>query len=197
MWQIAVVANLAVALAYAAIVVAIIRPLVGERQLRSNRLGAAMAAIFFTAAVTHGSHAVRMLLPIIGVDRGQGMALRTAFSSWGLTIWDVVTAEIGIYYWSLRRTYAPLMRGAKLFEDLKERQRQALEINDNIVQGLFVAQTALALEEREMADEALRTTLDSARKIISELLGEPGVDAVQFHGLLRQEPALVAKANAE
>ncbi len=36
-----------------------------------------------------------------------------------------------------------VLRGAQLFEDMKVRERQALEINDNIVQGLSVAKYAL------------------------------------------------------
>jgi hypothetical protein len=58
-------------------------------------------------------------------------------------IWQVVTVEnvviapaylgiVGLYYLSLRGSYASVLRGAQTFEDLKVRQRQALEINDNM-----------------------------------------------------------------
>jgi signal transduction histidine kinase len=84
------------------------------------------------------------------------------------------------------------MKGAKLFEDIKERQRQALEINDNIVQGLFVAQTALELNEREISEEALRSTLESARQIISDLLGEANSEVALGPGeLVRKQAAEV------
>jgi signal transduction histidine kinase len=106
--------------------------------------------------------------------------------------WEVLTAAMGVYYWSLRRTYGALMKGAKLFDDMRERQRQALEINDNIVQGLFVAQTALALDEREVSEEALRSTLESARQIISDLLGEANSDVALGPGeLVRKQAAEV------
>lgn len=193
MWQFDMAANLVVALAYVAIAGAVLVPLVREGQLRSNRLGAATAAIFLTSAVHHGNHAAHMTLPVFGMETTEGLALRTAFSGWHTVIGDIVAAWVGIYYWTMRRTYGSLMRGAKLFEDMKERQRQALEINDNIVQGLFVAQTALALDEREMSEEAMRTTLDSARQIISDLLGKAGSEfEVGPRQLLREKPATVA-----
>jgi signal transduction histidine kinase len=193
MWKVGAAANLAVALVYLAIAVAIVRPLVRERQLRANRLGTATAAIFLTCAVHHGSHAVHVLLPYVGLEVHEGLALRAAFN-WHVVGWDVLTAAVGIYYWTLRRTYGPLMRGAKLFEDMKERQRQALEINDTIVQGLFVAQTALALGERETSEEALHTTLESARHIISDLLGEVGSELAPRPGqLVRDAPALIGR----
>jgi hypothetical protein len=192
MWQVAAAANFVLLASYVAIALAILRPLVQERQLLTNRLGTATAAIFLTCAIHHGMHTAHMVLPAFGVGVRTGVAVREAFSSWHSVAWDVLTASVGLYYWTLRRTYGPLMRGAKLFEDLKERQLRALEINDNIVQGLYVAQTALALDEREMSEEALRGTLAAARKIISDLLGER--DTVRQLGpgeLVRQTPAVV------
>ncbi len=72
-----------------------------------------------------------------------------------------------------------------------ERRRQAREINDHIVQGLFVAQTALALDHREMAEDAMRSTLDAARQIISDLLAETGTE-FELGQPGRGKPALVA-----
>jgi signal transduction histidine kinase len=190
MWQLGTAANLVVAATYLLITAAIVRPLVREKQLRANPLGTATALIFFTCAVHHGSLGIHMLLPYLGAEDAKGVALRNSFS-FHHAAWDVVSAGVGIYYWSLRRTYGSLMRGAKLFEDLKERQRQAMEINDNIVQGLFVAQTALALDEVALSEEALRSSLDSARQIISDLLGEAGSDLELGPGeLKRDRPAL-------
>jgi signal transduction histidine kinase len=120
----------------------------------------------------------------------EGLALRAAWD-WPIVAFDIIAAAVAVYYWTLRSTErSPLMRGPKLFEDFKEKQRQALEINDNIVQGLTVAQMALDLEEREESREALERTLVSARKIVTDLLGD-----VQAHGepsaLVRRTPAHV------
>jgi hypothetical protein len=190
MWQVVATANFVCFVAYIAIAAAIVLPLVAEGQLGTNRLGTATAAIFFTCAVHHGMHSVHMVLPVFGIDTAQGHALRTAVGTWHSVAWDALTALVGVYYWTLRRTYGTLMRGAKLFEDMRERQQRALEINDNIVQGLYVAQTALALDEVELSEEALRGTLAAARNIISDLLGERDT-ALAPGELVRQTAAVV------
>jgi signal transduction histidine kinase len=170
-WRIGAAANLVVMITYFAIVAAILVPLVREKQLRANRLGTATAAIFFTCAVHHGSHSVHMLLPTFGVRIESGLAMRDGFDPFQVG-WDIITAAVGIYYWTLRRTYGSLMSGAKLFEDLRERQRQALEINDGIVQGLATAKLALELDQHAVTRDALESTLASARSLITELLGD-------------------------
>lgn len=195
MWWVAgTVANLVIAVAYLAIAVAILVPLVRERQLRGNPLGSATAAIFLTCAVHHGGHAVKALLPFLtawhglGFDAASGIYTRLAWDPEAVT-WDILSAGVAVYYWSLRRSYAPLMRGAKLFDDLRERQRQALEINDDIVQGLAEAKLALQLGERDQSEEALTATLAAARRIITDLLGESGDETRLGAGHLRRSAA--------
>src|SRR5687768_12543222 len=146
-WTTATVANAVVGVAYLLIALAIVRPLVRSGQLRGNRLGAATAAISFTCAVHHGAHSVHMLLPYLGIAEAQGVATRDMYSL-PSAFWDVVSAGVGVYYWTLRRTYGSLMEGAKLFEDMQQRERQALELNDNVLQGLVVAKMALDLDDR-------------------------------------------------
>lgn len=85
------------------------------------------------------------------------------------------------------------MRGASLFEDLKVQQRQALEINDNIVQGLVVAETALAFDQHDLSKEALAATLVSARQIISDLLGDANSETRLGPGDLRRRTAAITR----
>ncbi len=203
MWWVAgTVANLVIAVAYLAIAVAILVPLIRERQLRGNPLGSATAAIFLSCAIHHGGHSVKALLPFVsawhglGLDAATGIYTRLAWDPQAV-LWDIVSAAIAIHYWSLRRNYAPLMRGAKLFEDLRERQRQALEINDNVVQGLAEAKLALQLDQREQSEEALTATLAAARRIITDLLGEEGDETRLGAGDLRRTtPAGVTRRAA-
>jgi hypothetical protein len=54
------------------------------------------------------------------------------------------------------------------------RRQQALEINDNIVQGLAVAKYSFDLGQEAKAREAIEGTLVAARSIISELLEDIG-----------------------
>lgn len=187
-WRIGLAANGVVAVAYLLIVAAILIPLVRSKQLRANPLGVATAAIFFTCAVHHGGHVVHMMLPVAGVERAQGLALRASYD-WQTASWDVVTAAVGVYYWTLRRSYAQIVRGASLFEDMRQREREALEINDTVLQGMVVAKLALDLDNRDEAVAALETSIQAASRIIGELLGPAASRNGQ--GLLRTQPAVL------
>jgi hypothetical protein len=103
-----------------------------------------------------------------------------------------LTAGVGIYYLLLRGSYADPLRGAQMFEDHKVRGRQALEINDNIVQGLTVAKYAMTIGAEDHSKQAIDDTLVRARGIITDLLGEPGRAIELGPGDLRRvEPAVV------
>lgn len=123
-WLLSSAANAVVALSYLAIFFAIIVPLAKAGQLRHNRLGVATAAIFFSCSVGHGLHAIHPLLPFLGLDSGEHLAAREELS-WHDAGWDVVTAGVGLYYWTLRRAYASMLAGPVIFEDLIEQQRLA------------------------------------------------------------------------
>ncbi len=72
------------------------------------------------------------------------------------------------------------------------RRQQALEINDNIVQGLTVAQLALDIGRPEDSRSAIDDTLAKARSIISALLGEiQNEEKLEAGDLVRAHPALV------
>src|SRR5438128_1283308 len=100
-WVVASVANGVIALAYFSICAAIMKGLIRTNQVWTNRLGFATACIFITCGVGHGSHALHMLFPIIGLEADHGLAMREAFD-WHQVLWDVITAGIAVYYWSLR-----------------------------------------------------------------------------------------------
>jgi hypothetical protein len=56
------------------------------------------------------------------------------------------------------------------------RQLQAREINDEIVQRLVVVQLAFELGEKDRATNALHSTLSTARRLVTELLGEGPIE---------------------
>ncbi|MCW2754288.1 MAG: domain S-box protein [Marmoricola sp.] len=58
----------------------------------------------------------------------------------------------------------------------QQRRRQALEINDNVVQGLTSAVYALDQDDRESAQSYLERTLESARLMMDDLLEPRGQD---------------------
>jgi hypothetical protein len=76
--------------------------------------------------------------------------------------------------------------GAKLAErDLL--QREALEINDNIVQGLIAVEAAMDFDDATLARDALTSTLDSARALVTGLLQHAKTDGELRPGDLRRD----------
>ncbi len=191
-WQVGLVGNAVIMVAYMLITLAIVVPLARSHQLRTNPLGAATGAIFFTCSVHHGAHSLHMLLPALGVQDPEGLAMRAAWG-WPLALWDVVGALTAAYYWTLRRNYSSLMHGAQLFEDLRQREQQALELNDTVLQGLVVAKMALDLNQTTRSQEALTSSIDAASKIITDLLGDQQAGG----GLVRSTAAVIAAPQVE
>jgi hypothetical protein len=172
-WAAVTAANAAIAVAYYTIAWLIFSGLRATGQLRTNKLAVATGLIFFTCAVHHGSHAVHMLLPSLGVHDPTALAMRHAWH-WPSAVWDGFGAAVAFYYLSLRGSYASVLRGAQMFEDFKVRERQALEINDNIVQGLAVAKMALESDDARQSKVAIEETLRQSQALIADLLaGRP------------------------
>lgn len=74
--------------------------------------------------------------------------------------------------------------------EAERRQREALALNDEVVQGLAVAGYALGAGDTNTARRAVAATLDSARSIVSNLLGEGRSETSIGPGdLVRRTPA--------
>jgi PAS domain S-box-containing protein len=81
-------------------------------------------------------------------------------------------------------------RSQRELAELEARHQQAMEINDNVVQGLTVAAYSLEIHEEQRAGKAIRATLGAARKIVEKLLsGRYG--EMQPGDFVRSEPAMV------
>jgi signal transduction histidine kinase len=97
-----------------------------------------------------------------------------------------------VFAWRLNEEAASETEGYRLrVEESERRHRSALEINDNVVQGLAVITSALALGESGLARDAADRTIIAARAIITDLLGES--DAPVTPGSLRRESAAVSE----
>jgi PAS domain S-box-containing protein len=59
-------------------------------------------------------------------------------------------------------------------DEFRMRQRHALEVNDDIIQGLAVADLALNLDDYDKARRAISSTLAAARRFVTDLLGDVG-----------------------
>jgi hypothetical protein len=109
----------------------------------------------------------------------------------------VLFASVGLII-SWRLSEVERARAEDLRQKLHDadlRRQQAMEINDNIVQGLTVAKLALELDQTVESHRALDDTLVKARGIISDLLGEDESEKKQIGpgGLVRAQPAIVHK----
>ena len=188
-WMVGAAANVVILVAYLAIAAAILVPLHRSRGWTENPLALATGAIFLTCAVHHGAHPVHMLLPVIGLEEHVGYAMREAFDEWHLSSWDIVTGAVAVWYWSLKSRFPALVRGAAVFEDMRIRRQEALEIHDNIVQGLAVAKISLELGRQEEGLAAVEKTLDASRAIITDLLGERAGNEIQPGDFQRKSAA--------
>jgi signal transduction histidine kinase len=70
-------------------------------------------------------------------------------------------------------------------EVLQHKQRQVLELHDGVIQGLSVAQLALALDRSDESREALLQALESARAIVSRTMEELQGEGVPLAQLIR------------
>ncbi|MFN2526540.1 MAG: PAS domain S-box protein, partial [Actinomycetota bacterium] len=79
--------------------------------------------------------------------------------------------------------------------DMERRRQQALELNDEIVQGLAVAKMALETGRQDQGLEAVAQTMRRAQKIVSQLLADISEDRPLEPGdLVRRDPAQVKDA---
>jgi len=72
-------------------------------------------------------------------------------------------------------------------DQMRMRQQHALEVNDDIIQGLAVADLALNLEDYGKAREVISATLESARRFVTDLLGNEGEGVTIAPGDLRRQ----------
>jgi GAF domain-containing protein len=78
-------------------------------------------------------------------------------------------------------------------QQLAERRRRALELHDDVVQGLALAQLALQAGRPEDAQRAVAGTLQAAKKVVSELLDGRGAEGRLDAGdLVRDSAAAIA-----
>lgn len=74
-------------------------------------------------------------------------------------------------------------------EELRRRRRAALDIHDDIVQGLAMAKLSLELGATEEAMATLDAALAAARVLVTDVLGETGVVDLRQGALRRSTPA--------
>lgn len=97
---------------------------------------------------------------------------------------------VQIYSWRINEfEHARAERLSAEVLEHRLRKHQALQINDNVVQGLVVAKLAASMGDRVGADQALDAALVRARGIISDLIGDTGDDGFVIPGDLVRDVA--------
>lgn len=158
-WEIALAANLAIAVAYAAVSHHIGLHLTRTRQWRANVLASTVAIFFASCAVNHLDHSVRLL-----IEPG----FRSLWN-WEMAVTDGITALFGVWYFYERFRHPSLSRGAALFEDTAVRRQDAMELHDNVAQNAIVARYALDRGDAATAVEAIQAAIVAARHVTDEL----------------------------
>ena len=76
-------------------------------------------------------------------------------------------------------------------------RKRALELNDEVVQGMSVAKYALEGGEISTAKRAVTHTLEAARQIVSDLLAVSGSAAIEPGDLIRERPAVIGRGSRD
>jgi two-component system, cell cycle sensor histidine kinase and response regulator CckA len=188
-WMVGLAANAVISVAFLAVAVVLAWNAIKTKQVRHNPLGLAVVILYIGCGGGHVVHTLQFLDVPLGRATMAGYGIQQEYALNG-HIWvaDILTAAAGVSYWMMRRRFPALVSGAAVFEDLRARQRRALEIHDGVVQGLTRAKLALDLDERKEGEQAVEETLDRARGIITGLLGKEEIKP----GALRRRVPVVA-----
>ena len=115
-WQAAASLNVLIALCYVLISGLILQGLLRTRQLTSNPLAVATAAIFTTCALHHGHHAAHLMIAFGGGAHDLS-GIREVFGEWHTVLIDAVGAAVAVTYLGLRRNYKTLLNTPAMFDD--------------------------------------------------------------------------------
>lgn len=140
------------------------------------------AFVYFTlpralAQLTFSAAAFALVLFLVA-NRYPDADNDVAYSFWLLEVSALVTVGL------LVRALSRMVQRSAEQRDL-ERRRQALEINDTVLQRLVVAQAAREQGSAEEADQAMIEAIEDARAMVTDLLD----DDIRPGGLRRQSSA--------
>lgn len=150
--------------------------------LVSDHDGAVVQANTRAVDLLGGDPTGRMLTEILPAGNRGGQAVAAVSLGGDDLILDLVTAELSetdrqqrtaSFLWDAAPRLEREAMATRLGE-LQQRRRQALEINDNVVQGLSSAVYALEQQEYDRGGELIGHTLRAARNMMDDLLDPSG-----------------------
>jgi len=116
-WILAVSVNGVIAVCYILIAGLIGQGLIRTRQVRSNPLAMATAAIFISCAVHHAHHALHLVSAFGPAGHHDLVSVREMFGEWHSVAIDVVGAVVAVVYLGMRRSYKTLLNTPAMFDD--------------------------------------------------------------------------------
>ena len=139
-----------------------------------------LTTVFFAASYPPRAQFVLLLFTIgcfaLASEIGSGdfgtLAIRSAILGIITYLSSFLSRELITQSAELRREMTERAATSRRLGEAKMRERQALELNDNVVQGLATAKISFELGEYEEGMKALERTLIASRDIVSDLLGE-------------------------
>lgn len=170
-WVVGLGFSATISVTFLAIALMLFLGLTRTKQWRNNPLAVATFMLYLTCGGGHAVHTLQLAEPTWGATTAAAAAARVEFGDWHMWLADGVTAAAGVWYWTMRKKFPELVTGAAVYEDLRVRQSEALEIHDNVVQGLAKAKMALELDQNAEGERAVADALESSKRIISDLLG--------------------------
>lgn len=192
------IANGVIAVAFLAVAVLLAVNLTKSRQWTGNILGGGTFVLYLACGGGHLVHFIQLSYLSIGIQTDIGLAARYEYSDWHPWVFDLLTMAAGISYWLMRRKFPDLVSGAAVYEDLRHRQRKALQIHDKVVQGIVHAKLALDLDDERETQEAVNKTLEASKRIIDDLLGNDEIVAGGLRrGTTAGRRAAIAEARAK
>jgi PAS domain S-box-containing protein len=205
--QIHLLGNTVIMVAYAAITAAIAVPVIRAGQLRTNRLATATALIFFSCSVGHGFHAATTYQSLVSGQAHPGMTA----SSWATASWDLVTAAVGVYYWTLRRGYGVLLRQGAIYVAPTDQQHlDGAGARERAAEDLAESHRATLAAVVEHSDDAIIGTTPAgtvtawnggAERLFgytaAEVIGHPAAMLADGAGLDEQSDVLARIAAGE
>jgi PAS domain S-box-containing protein len=158
--QLYLLGNVIIMVAYAAIAAAIVVPVTRAGQLRTNKLAVATAMIFVSCAVGHGFHATMSYRGIL--HTAATMHPESPTWAWSSALWDLFTAGVGMYYWTLRRGYGVLLgKGAIYIDPWGQHRLDEADARERAARQLAESHRATLAAVVEHTDDAIiGATLD-------------------------------------
>lgn len=168
-WTLGLAFNATIAAAYLAVAFLLGATAWRTDQWRSNPLGLATVILYLGCGGGHAVYALQLAGVAFGSSAASSLGAEALYASWHMWAWDGVTAAVGVWYWTQRKRFPTLVTGAAVFEDLRVRQKRALEVNDNVVQGLARAKLEFDLGRDGEAVRTLAETRAAGERIVRQL----------------------------